>query len=340
VPSFRDTLGHHSVKSLLASAIARGSLPPTLMLAGPAGVGKYRLGLATAAALNCLEPIAGQTGLALDACGRCRACDRIARQIHVDLVTLAPDDNALIKIDVVRDALDRTGYRPFEGRKRVVIIREADTMQPPAQNALLKSLEEPPPGTVFMLTTAVPGMLLPTVRSRCMRLRLGRLTEAEVVAVLTRDYEMTDEQARSVAALADGSVGLAVAVATADLSAVRDRAIHLLDRAARGAVPARLQAAVPLVTESPGNDRERTEVALAMRVLASMVRDIELINANGDPRLLANSHVADQLRRLAPSYRGDRARAAFAALSRAIEALGPARNAGVKVVGDWIATQI
>jgi hypothetical protein len=173
-----------------------------------------------------------------------------------------------------------------------------------------------------------------------MRLRVGRLTEAEVVAVLRRDHGMTEERAQSVAALADGSVGVAVAFGAADLSAVLDRAIQLLDRAARGAVPARLQAAVPLVTESPGKDRERTEVALAMRVLASMVRDIELLNANWDEGLLANSHAVDQLRRLAPSYRGDRARAAFAALGRAIEALGPARNAGVKVVGDWIATQI
>ena len=120
--------------------------------------------------------------LPIDACGKCRACDRIARGVHVDVIVLEPDDRASIKIDVVRDMLSRTGYRPFEGRRRVVLIRDADTLDQESQNALLKSLEEPPPGTMFILTTAVPGMLLPTVRSRCMRLRFGRLTAAEMAS--------------------------------------------------------------------------------------------------------------------------------------------------------------
>ena len=92
---------------------------------------------------------------------------------------MEPDDKASIKIDVVRDVLGRTAYRPFEGRRRVVLIREAETLEPSAQHALLKSLEEPPPATVFILTTAVPGALLPTVRSRTMLLRFGRLSPAD-----------------------------------------------------------------------------------------------------------------------------------------------------------------
>ena len=177
----RDIIGHRRLTTLIARAIERESLPPTLLFAGPSGVGKWAVARATAQAVNCLERVTG-ADLAVDACGKCRACDRIARGVHVDVIMLQPDDRASIKIDPVREVLSKTGFRPFEGRLRVVLIREADTLEPASQNALLKSLEEPPPGTMFILTTAVPGALLQTVRSRCMRLRFGRLPSASGAA--------------------------------------------------------------------------------------------------------------------------------------------------------------
>ncbi len=184
MPSFASITGHRRVTTLLSQAIARGTLAPTLLFVGPSGVGKHLVARATAAALNCLAPIIDANGLPFDACLTCRSCDRISRDVHVEVVSLEPDDRASIKIDVIRDVLQRTAFRPFEGRRRVIIIRDADALEGAAQNALLKSLEEPPPGTVFVLTTAMPDALLPTVRSRCMRLRFGRLTQAEVARVL------------------------------------------------------------------------------------------------------------------------------------------------------------
>src|SRR5262245_14437977 len=154
--TFREIIGHRRLTTLIARAIARESLPPTLLFAGPSGVGKWAVARATAQALNCLEPVKQHGDLAVDACGKCRSCDRIARGVHVDVVSLEPDDKATIKIDAVRDVLGTTAFKPFEGRKRVVLIREADTLLDAAQNALLKSLEEPPAGTMFILTTAVP----------------------------------------------------------------------------------------------------------------------------------------------------------------------------------------
>jgi DNA polymerase-3 subunit delta' len=227
VQSLASIVGHKRLTTLLSQTISRGTLPPTLLFLGPPGVGKHRVGKTIAAVLNCLSPVTSATDIVLDACGTCRSCDRIARDVHVDVLTLIPDDRASIKIDVVREVLDRTAFRPFEGRRRVVLLREAEALETAAQNALLKSLEEPPAGTIFILTTSVPGALLPTVVSRCMRLRFGRLTDGDVETVLTRDYGMPADEAREAAMLADGSVGQARELGSTDLAVLRETAMLL-----------------------------------------------------------------------------------------------------------------
>ena len=318
--------------------MARETLPPTLLFAGPSGVGKFRTARALAAALNCLEPVGRADDPPIDACGKCRSCERIARGVHVDVLELAPDERASIKIDVVREVHSRIGYRPFEGRRRVVIIRDADTLETAAQNALLKSLEEPPPATVFILTTSVPGALLPTVRSRCMRLAFGRLSAREVAAALM-EQDRSEREALEIAAVADGSVAQALALGSTDLAALRETALLLLEQAARNpAAATRLQAAALLAVPQPKKDRSRAEVALILRVMASMLRDLELLNSEADRRALANPTLSDELQRMAAAYGGDRARVAFAAVDKALVALD--RNAGIKVVSDWLAMQI
>ena len=339
MPTFSSIVGHRRVTSLLSRAISRDTLPPTLLLAGPAGVGKFAVAKAAASALNCLAPVRDADAFPVDACGVCRSCDRIARDMHVDVLVLEPDEKASIKIDVVRAALERTSFRPFEGRQRVVIVRDAETLEDTSQNALLKSLEEPPPGTVFLLTTSVPGALLPTVRSRCMRLTVGRLTEREVVSVLVRDYDMSESDAAEAAALADGRVGEALALGAADVGVLRETALLLLRQAASShAAQSRIQAAGVLSGGPSKKERTREDVMLVLRIMASMLRDIELINTGGDAVALANPVVADELTSLTRGYAGERARTAFVAVDRALSALD--RNAGTKVVSEWLALQL
>jgi len=192
---FRDVIGHRQLVRLLSRSVLRDTLPPSLLFAGPAGVGKRLTALATAQALNCTaekgsytfsdDPADGKGGRPLfDACGVCAACSRIARNVHPDVLLIEPGETGSIKIDQVRDAIDRAAYRPFEGRRRVVIVDEADALVVPAQNALLKTLEEPPPSSVFFLITSRPDALLPTVLSRCPRLRFRPLSAQDVARAL------------------------------------------------------------------------------------------------------------------------------------------------------------
>src|SRR4029450_11715787 len=194
------------------------------------GVGKRRVAMAPAHAINCLEPRSTEA-FEREACGTCTACRRIERGVHPDVIVIEPGDMGSIKIEAVRDVVDRAGYRPFEGRRRVVIINEADALVDAAQNALLKTLEEMPPTSIFVLVSSLPDALLPTVRSRCPRLRFGPLSAAEVAQVLVRDHRYSDADARAAAADADGSVGRALAADCAGLADWREGVRRFVKRA-------------------------------------------------------------------------------------------------------------
>src|SRR6266545_424101 len=211
---FSTIAGHRPVLELLARAVARDTLPQSLVFAGPDGVGKRLTAIALAQALNCERPAVRSNWQ--DACGICASCTRIARGVHADILLVQPGDSGAIKVDQVREAIDRTAYRPFEGRRRLVIVDGADALMAEAQNALLKTLEEPPPASVFVLATTRPDVLLPTVRSRCQRLRFGPLSPGDVADVLVRDHGLSPADAHAAAATADGSVGRALAGSAAD----------------------------------------------------------------------------------------------------------------------------
>ena len=336
---FRDIVGHRRLVSLLSRAVARGSVPPALLLAGPAGIGKRRAAMALAEAVNCLQPVE-TTDLERDACGECAACRRIARGVHPDVIVIEPGETGSIKIEQVRDVVDRAGYRPFEGRRRAVIVDEADALVPQAQNALLKTLEEPPAASIFVLVSSLPDALLPTVQSRCPRLRFGPLAAADVAAALMRDHGYAEADARAAAADADGSIGRALAAESADLADARDAARRLLEQSARPADPSRrLDLARNLAPAAKGTSAgEREQLATLLRALGSLVRDVGILASGGDAGLLANGDLRPQLEALTRSYDPDRTTRAYVAVDQALAALE--RNASPKIVADWLVLQL
>jgi len=345
---FRDIIGHRQLVDLLARSVRRESLPPSLIFAGPAGIGKRLTALATAQALNCTAPVitkddssaSASPGETIDACGKCKACKRIARGVHPDVLFVEPGDTGSIKIEQVRDIVDRAAYRPFEGRRRAVIIDQADALVPAAQNALLKTLEEPPPSSVFMLITSRPDMLLPTVLSRCPRLQFRALGPHDIAAALVKRGH-SEADARAVAATAEGSLGRALETSAGDLVEARDVAQHVLAQAAAsvGNPRKRIESAQHLVPKpgARGAD-DRRQLASRLRAMASLLRDIELLSTRADVRALANPDVQPALEGLTKAYEGERGIRAFTAVDRALGAL--VGNAGVKIVADWLVLQL
>lgn len=329
-----DIIGHGHVVGLLRQAVARDRVPQSLLLAGPHGVGKHTVAVALAQALNC--PARRRDG-ADDACGACATCQRIAAGRHSDVVLLDRGDAASIGIEPLRDrVLAVIGYRPFEAPYRVFIIDQADAMTGPTQDALLKTLEEPPQAAVIILVSAEPDTLTSTILSRCRRLRFGPLSDEDVARVLVSTAGVEPTSARALAAVAGGSVSRALAEAGGHLDDDRAAALALLAAAAGQAIPPRLQASAALAKHgTKRRDREALDQRLAF--VASLLRDLERLAA-GRADGLANADLADDLERLLRQFPAGRAGAAFAAVSRAREVLD--RNASPKLVADWLAVTV
>lgn len=197
---FSDVVGHQAQRQVLARAVLGGRPHHAYLFEGPAGVGKTTVARALVARLACLDAAPD----AADACGRCRSCKAFAHGGHPDIEVLART-GASIRIAAVREAIAKLRYEPVVGAFRAVIVEEADLLREEAANALLKTLEEPRSGTIFVLVTDRPQRVLGTILSRTQRLRFGPLAVEDVAQVLQR--EGADAGAAGlVAPLAGGSL--------------------------------------------------------------------------------------------------------------------------------------
>ncbi len=202
---FDELLGNGALKSRLRAALDGGRLAHSLLIAGPAGSGKRTLARLLAAALECEG--------AHPPCGVCRPCRKALEGVHPDVITVDEPDRKQVPVELVRRARAELFVRPNEGRRKVLIFPRAQDLNAPAQNALLKVLEEPPAYGAFLLLAATPEMLLPTIRSRCIELRLAPLEGPLLRAELARRHPEAAEEAREAAAVRSGGyLGQALAL--------------------------------------------------------------------------------------------------------------------------------
>ena len=277
--------GHHWAVDLLDRGLRAGRLPHALLLAGPAQIGKRTLATALAAALICTAE--------QKPCGQCRACRLTAQGVHPDVRPVAADDSergreGVLKIDQIRAVQREASLAPMEAPRKVFILRELERANLPAANALLKTLEEPPPQVVLLLTSARPHALLPTIISRCQVLNLHSLPRQQIAAALTAHWGASNQQAELLARLADGRLGWAVQRLTD--SQAREERVRRLAEARDLPQQSRLQrlAYADELSRSPAT------LLPTLALWASWWRDLLLVQ-QGCAGWLRNVDLADEL---------------------------------------------
>src|SRR5882757_7720785 len=332
--TFNDFLGNSAAVDQLRTSIAAGRLPHSLILAGPAGAGKYTLALMLTMAVQCERQPRDlwSNGQSLASfCGVCRNCTRIATasnleeqveaavaaredlretdkketrvliQPHPDVLILPPDPpQLLIKLGQVRTLIQRAQYLPSEAPRKIFILTAASFMKE-AANSLLKVLEEPPDYAHLIILAENPGELLPTIRSRCATVRLGALPVEEIEMLLAdRRPDVPQQQRTLIARLAQGAAGKALSFDLGAYTAARaDALIFLRNAAATSSGTAEPDhTALFKMTETyrAGAEGQQKTSAL-LRTLSLLLEDLLLLGA-GTPELLRNTDLRPELERL------------------------------------------
>lgn len=255
--------------------LGKATIPHALVFSGLEGTGKMAAATAFAMACNCLtiQPSVEARNAhtppdtaALPACAHCRACKKIKSANHPDILHLKPAGDT-IKVKQIRDLLDTLALKPFEAQTRVVILQDAQALNPSAGNALLKALEEPPADTLFILTTAELSDLMPTIVSRCQHVRFRPLAQTVIAEALAATGKISSTDAAVAARLSGGSLARAEHLATANWMRYRQ---WLLAQAAAltSATPGNLLALAAMIAG------RKDRIADTIAILKTWFRDL------------------------------------------------------------------
>ncbi len=283
--AWSDILGQDLAKRMFQTHLSSGKIPGAYLLVGPEGIGKRRLALEMAKALNC-------TAKAERPCDACPTCGQINRSTHPDVhVVVGGGASDQIKIDQIRHIIGRIALRPFSAAMQVVVIDGADRLTEEAANSLLKVLEEPSPYTRFVLTSAHLQDCLPTIISRCQLIRCLPLPAEVVADLLTKADVCAPPVAAAIARLCAGSMASAE-----QLAGGWDAYTQVLERLADPRPAVWLEQPLP---------ESREDVGRLLDVLLGWLRDVA-VAAAADPSALVHTAHAPALTRQAQRVDVDR----------------------------------
>lgn len=327
--SFSQIIGQQRAKGLLKKAVSRGRISHAYLFTGIEGIGKTTTARALAAFLNC------RAGFKEDACGECTSCRQMESGNAPDFLERRPEGKN-IKIEQIKDLNRQLAFAPVVGPYRVGVLHQAESMTREAGNAFLKTLEEPPPGNVFVLEATEPLDLLPTILSRCQNIRFQPLSAEQIAQWLMDNKGVTEKEAQVVGRISGGSLGQAIRMLENDYLEKRQQWLTIL----RNLPGLSTEAAVNKAYEEwrrkekePGqgiSEGEGTALTGMLENWEAWFRDLLVLRTGGGPsHLLLNWDFSRELERDSAAFTTGQLIDSLIAMDRAEQELRRKGNQGL-----------
>lgn len=335
--SFSQIIGQETAKHILREAISKEKLPHAYLFTGIQGVGKTSTAKELLMALNCPEAPHGES------CGACPTCRQTLSGNSPDFVVMEREPNSqVIKVEQIRDLNRRLGFAPF-GKYRVCVFEEAERMNLEAANSFLKTLEEPPPGNILVLNAVDPADLLPTIVSRCQRVRFQPLNNDEIAQWLKVNKKASHEMAEILAAFSGGSLGTAMDIYEGDFLEKREEWISKIKKLNQISRDEAFGIAVLCADDAKrmgldSSDKGSVGILDMLKVWGLWYRDVLLLSTNGPEKLIVNSDHRATLKKYAENFNIERLLESIWIIDRAQRDLKQMRN--IRLVMEYTAIRL